>query len=122
MNCSCDCRVHARDDGEVLPVDVSVAQEQLLVVLPHDRTGPGLELVVLVDLAGVERPEDALRGCLSQFAGIRRWRGIWFTRFRVRGTWSAGWCGSLRTTLVQELHSLALLAPPLHGLVTVGFV
>ena len=52
-NCTCDSRVCARDDGEVLPVDVSAAQEQLLEVLAHDCTGLALELVGLVGLAAV---------------------------------------------------------------------
>ena len=40
-------------DGEELLADVSVsaAQEPLLKVLAHDRTGHALELVGLVDLA-----------------------------------------------------------------------
>ena len=52
-NRTCNSRVHARDDGEVLPVDGSVAQEQLLEVAAHDRTGLALELVGLVDLGVV---------------------------------------------------------------------
>jgi len=38
---------------EVLPVDASAAQEQLLGVSALDRTGLALELVGLVDLAAV---------------------------------------------------------------------
>ena len=38
---------------EVIPVDGSVAQEQLLEVSAHDRTGLALVLVGLVDLAAV---------------------------------------------------------------------
>ena len=52
-NRTCDSRVHARHGGEVLPVDLSAAQQELLEVAAHELTGHGLELVGLVDLAGV---------------------------------------------------------------------
>ena len=52
-NRTCDSRVHARDHLEVIPVDGSVAQEQLLEVAAHARTGLALVLVGLVDLAAV---------------------------------------------------------------------
>ena len=53
-NRTCDSRVHARDHLEVIPVDGSVAQEQLLEFAVHDRTELALVLLVgLVDLAAV---------------------------------------------------------------------
>ena len=52
-NRTCKSRVHARDHLEVIPVYGSVAQEQLLEVAAHARTGLAVVLVGLVDLAAV---------------------------------------------------------------------